>query len=224
MDITESPAMLARAIGRYEVAKHDALAGLLQPGDTFVDVGVNKGDFTLHAAKIVGDSGHVLSFEPEPTNCKWIEESICLNKYANTQLFPVALSDSDGEGTLYLGKRSGWHTLVPNQESRNCGTIRVNTRTLDKVLAEIGFAPAIDVIKIDVEGAEMNVLRGAKGVLSENPDIILLIDIHPMMGGDPKDLCSYLQAQGFLIYREQPPYSVPVNEYADLTSIVARRI
>ena len=70
LDITESPMMLARALGGYEVAKHEAITSVLSPGSTFIDIGANKGDFALLAAKIIGTSGSVMAFEPEPVNCK----------------------------------------------------------------------------------------------------------------------------------------------------------
>ena len=225
LNIAESPMMLARVLGLYEVNKHKAIKSLLRPGNTFIDIGVNKGDFSLLAAKIVGEAGHVLSFEPEPTNVRWTKKSIDLNGYDNIQLFEIALSDENGEATLYLGKKSGFNTLVPNQRARDCGIINVKTKTLDRFLEEVEFNFSIDMIKIDVEGSEMEVLRGASRALSENNNVILLIDIHPRLGVDPENVCNYLMEEGFSIFHEKPPFSVPVTKYSRrLTSIIARRI
>jgi hypothetical protein len=66
LDIGESKMMRTRALGRYELKKMNLVRNWLEPGATFVDVGSNKGDFTLLAAKVVGSDGNVLSFEPEP--------------------------------------------------------------------------------------------------------------------------------------------------------------
>jgi FkbM family methyltransferase len=217
--------MLARILGLYEVYKHKAIRSLLRPGNNFIDIGVNKGDFSLLAAKIVGEAGRVLSFEPEPTNVKWTKKSINLNGYDNIQLFEIALSEENGTATLYLGKKSGLHTLVPNQRARNCGTIKVRTKTLDRFLEEKEFDFSIDMIKIDVEGSEMQVLRGARRVLSENDNVMLLIDIHPRLGVNPEGICNFLVGEGFSIFHEKPPFSVPVTKYSrHLTSIFARRI
>lgn len=71
--------MLSRALGLYEPEKTHELCSLLRPGMTFIDVGANKGDFTLLAAKCVGETGRVIAFEPAPENCKWIRESIAAN-------------------------------------------------------------------------------------------------------------------------------------------------
>jgi FkbM family methyltransferase len=223
LDVTESKMMLARALGRYEVSKHDAMEALLKPGQVFIDVGVNKGDFTLLAAKLVGVDGAVLACEPEPENCKWIRRSIDLNGYENVRLFELALSDESGEAPLFIGEKSGWHTLLPNQNNAGRGAVTVRTRTLDSLLAEIGFARPIDIMKIDVEGAEINVLHGARETLTASRDLILLLDIHPHLGVDPLKVRTLLNELGFSIYQDTPPlFSRP----ADVTkhkSVMARR-
>jgi FkbM family methyltransferase len=225
LDIGESRAMLARVLGRYERAKHQAIEALLPPGGTFIDVGVNKGDFSLLAARIVGDAGRVIAFEPEPTNCHWIRKSIALNGYRNIELHQLALSDCNGEAQLYIGAKSGWHSLVSDREreTEDRRTIRVATRTLDAFLAEQGWERRVDMIKVDVEGADMEVLRGASGVLERNPDIVLLVDIHPHQGVDPTELCGYLKAKGFTLLREQAPFDIAVDDCTGLGSVIARR-
>lgn len=223
MDIRESRAMLARVLGRYEQAKHQAIETLLRPGGTFIDVGVNKGDFSLLAARILGEAGQVLAFEPEPTNCHWIQRTITLNGYRNIQLYQVALSDRNGEAQLYIGAKSGWHTLVAHPKGGDQQAIRVTTRTLDDFLAEVGWERPVSMMKIDVEGAEMEVLRGASHVLDVNPRIVLLVDIHPEQGVDPRELCGYLEAKGFSIFREQPPFDIPLADSAGVKSVIARR-
>jgi FkbM family methyltransferase len=215
--------MLARVIGRYEVEKHKALNKFLKPGETFVDVGVNKGDFTLRAAKIVGAEGCVLAFEPAPDNCSWIRRSVELNDYKNITLHEMALSDADGVATLFISPTSGWHSLAEERQAASCGEIDVQTRALDSVLMERAAIDSIDVIKIDVEGAEMSVLRGAEQTLAANRDITLLIDIHPQVGVDPNEVCKYLSDRGFSVFEERSPFDKVVTPHDNLRSIVARR-
>lgn len=222
VDITESPMMFARVIGRYEVEKHKALNAYLKPGGTFVDVGVNKGDFSLRAARIVGDAGKVMAFEPAPDNCEWIRRSIGLNDYSNITLHEMALSDADGTATLFISNTSGWHSLAEERKAASAAEIEVPTRKLDTVLADSGNG-SVDVMKIDVEGAEMSVLRGAEAVLSSNDDMTLLIDIHPQVGVDPQEVCAFLEDRGFSIFEERSPFDKPVTNYDNLRSIVARR-
>jgi FkbM family methyltransferase len=216
--------MLQRAIGLYEVKKHKALQTFLKPGGSFIDIGANKGDFSLLAAKLVGGDGKVLAFEPEPENCKWIEKSIQINGYKNIMLYEIALSDQNGEAKLFMSTLSGLHSLIPDLEYRDRGAIDVKIRTLDAFLKETGFAHPFDVIKIDVEGAELQVLHGAFHTLSMSNNLVLLIDIHPRLGVDPKEVCDFLVKQGFAIFHEKPPFSSPVTKYSNLTSIIARRV
>ena len=222
LDIKESPMMLSRALGLYEAQKTEAIMTCLKPGATFVDVGANKGDFTLLASKIVGANGKVFSFEPAPSNCEWVRRSIKLNGYHNVTLYELALSDTNGRGQLYLGDKSGWHSLVPDRTNSDRKTLSVVTRTLDSVLKE-AHQCNVDMIKIDVEGFELEVLQGAYSTLSSNRDIILLIDIHPASGVDPREVCGFLSKLGFSIYQMKPPFDKPARVDGHLKEILARR-
>src|SRR6202011_3928023 len=137
------------------------------------------------------DSGRVFCIEPEPTNCKWIRRSVQLNSYENIDLFSVALSDRDSEALMYLGTKSGFHTLLSGQPERNQGCLKVTTRTLDALLRE-RKTPSVQMIKIDVEGAELQVLRGSVETIKNNPAIVLLLDIHPFLGVDPVQVFDFL--------------------------------
>jgi FkbM family methyltransferase len=188
--------MMARVLGIYEVDKIAAVRRFLRPGSTFVDVGANVGDYSLLAASIVGDAGRVLCFEPEPQNRYWLQKSIDLNGYKNMDVFPVALSDTNRQASLYLGEIAGYHTLIPGHPERQAGTITVPTRTLDSHLKELG-RERIDMMKIDVEGAELQVLRGARTTMENNPQMILFLEIHPDVGVNPAEVRSLLDQYGF---------------------------
>ncbi len=222
LDVNESKMMRARALGRYERNKMDLIVAWLKPGATFVDVGSNKGDFTLLAAKVVGSDGKVLSFEPEPGNCYWIGKSIEANGYENITLFEVALSAADETASLYLGSKSGWHTLVPGCPNRSNGAITVTTRKLDSVLKDAKQA-RVDMIKIDVEGAELEVLKGARKALSSNSNIVLLMDLHPYLGVDPTEVFKTLEELDMKVYELQAPYNTPASVNRQLNEILAYR-
>jgi FkbM family methyltransferase len=191
-----SPGMLARVLGIYEADKMATVLKLLTSGSTFVDVGANVGDYSLLAARIVGHAGKVLCFEPEPRNRYWLQRAIDLNGYGNIEVYAVALSDRNGQVPLYLGEIAGYHSLIPGLPERQAGTISVTTRTLDSLLEELG-RDRIDMMKIDVEGAELQVLRGARATLEKNPDIILLLELHPGLGVNPAEVCNFLRQLGF---------------------------
>jgi FkbM family methyltransferase len=221
LNIKESHKMLERVLGRYEQSKHHALRHFIRPGMTFVDVGCNKGDFCLTASRLVGSSGRVLAFEPHPENCEWIRKSIAKNGYRNIELYELALSDSNGSAQLHLGEQSGHHTLLAGQLRQEQGLIAVQTRILDDLLEETQFRGPIDAIKIDVEGADMHVLRGAQKTLLNNPGIVVFLDVHPQLGVDPAEVCAFLQDLGFGLRKEQPPFNLPIDSCSSLSSLVA---
>jgi len=221
LNIRESPMMLARVIGLYERDKIKLIRSVLKPGMTFIDIGANKGDFSLIAARTMHCEGKVIAFEPEPSNCIWIKKSIDLNKYSNISLFELALGETDECAKLYLSEKSGWHSLVPALPARNIGVIEVEKRTLDSVVEENNYQN-INMIKIDVEGFELMVLRGAYRTLVNNKGVILLIDIHPFLGVDPKEVCEFLKNLGFSIY-EIGTYEIIGTMRKDLNEILAKR-
>ena len=195
LDLRESPMMLARALRAYERPKVRALRRLLPPTGTFVDVGGNKGDFALIAARHQGDRGRIVCVEPFPDNCASIERSVRRNSYRSIDVVPVALADADGDATLFVGQKSGWHSLHPQAANRSLGAMTVPTRTLDALLADRGLTE-VDVIKVDVEGGEEGVLRGAEATLRAHRPMALLLDLHPPLV-DPVALCAWLSELGF---------------------------
>ncbi len=223
LNVKESRMMLARALGIYESDKTQTICSLLKPGQTFIDVGCNKGDFSLLAAKIIGKDGSVLAFEPEPDNCYWIEKSIKLNNYENIKLFQLALADSNEDAQLYLGEKSGWHSLVSNSDNTQKSTIEVKKRTLDSILDEAGNI-GVDMIKIDVEGAEMEVLQGASTMFDNNSELIVLLDLHPHMGVNPVEVCGFLTENGFSILNMKAPHLPLKNIDNTTTEVLAKRI
>lgn len=221
LNIKESGMMLRRALGCYELTKQEAFKKFVRPGSTFIDVGCNKGDFALLGSRLVGPQGRVLAFEPHPDNCQWVRKSIAKNAYQNVELFEMALSDVNGTAELYIGEKSGFHTLVPGQPFRSKGFIQVKTRRLDDFLDEIGFTGSIGAIKIDVEGADMQVLRGAQKTISGNPGIIIFLDVHRYLGVNPTEVCNYLKNLGLNLFTEDPPFNVPVRDYNSLDALIA---
>ena len=198
LDVRESQMMLARVLRIYEPDKFAAMRLRLRPGDVFVDVGANKGDFSVLAARLVGPRGRVIAVEPEAANADWIERSVARNKYRNVEVARVALAESAGEATLYLGEKSGWHSLISADGVVTTGEVVVPTQTLDELLAERGVA-RVDAIKIDVEGAEERVFAGASRTFGGTDPMTLLLDVHPGRGVDPIRVAHQLRGWGFTL-------------------------
>lgn len=198
LNIHESAAMVQRAMGAYEPAKHALIRRHMRPGMTFIDVGANKGDFTLLAARLAGDSGVVISIEPEPENRSMLQRSIELNHYTNIRVLPVALSDREGNATLQIGGTSGAHTL--SSEFSGSRSVTVPARTLDSVVAEQGLKH-VDMVKIDVQEFEIEVLRGAEQTLRDNPRLIMLLDL-PSRPEMRRAITQFLAPFGFSYFPE----------------------
>jgi len=192
LNLRENKSEREKFIGYYEYQKTNLFKKMVKPGMTILDIGTNKGYFSLLSAKKMDDDGQVLSFEPHPKNCYWIKKSISVNGYKSIKLFQVALSNKNGEMRLFVGAKSGHHSLVRNQE---LGSIAISTRKLDDILAEQKISK-VDLIKIDVEGAEIQVLEGANKLLAQQSPK-LLIDIHDI---DRKKLFRILEKFGFKIF------------------------
>jgi FkbM family methyltransferase len=147
------------------------LEKILSPGKVFVDVGANFGVYTLVASRIVGEAGMVLAFEPTAESFAILRRNIQLNQFSNVRSFQVALAQMRGKAWLY----HGWDP-VGNSLGKDllCGDEgeEVQTEALDQRLEENGV-DRVDAIKIDVEGAEELVLRGAIRCLTTQSPIVI---------------------------------------------------
>ncbi|MEM2613511.1 MAG: FkbM family methyltransferase [Nitrososphaerota archaeon] len=137
----------------------------LFPGSNFyvADVGAYRGYYTILSSKIVGPQGHVYSFEPEPNNFQILSKSVILNRLRNVTLFKLALSDKDVFENLYLSEYPSMHSTVIK---RGIKVISVPCMRLDTLIKQRKIA-RLDLIKVDVEGAELKVLRGCEDLIKE---------------------------------------------------------
>jgi FkbM family methyltransferase len=147
---------------------------LIEPRDGFivVDVGAHVGSYTLLTARKIR-SGWILAVEPELRNYKLLTLNIALNHLRNVISIRSALSFFEGSTKLYLSTVSREHSTVP---VKGRDTIEVPVTTLDKLIKRIGHD--VDLIKIDVEGAEREVLQGAENTLRQPRLNIVLAAYH----------------------------------------------
>jgi FkbM family methyltransferase len=145
------------ATGRVELTVQRALAALLVPGSVCFDVGANVGFYTILAARLVGPEGRVVAFEPHPENVKALERNVAANGLANVVVVPKAVSSRSGAARLTHGDRATARLHDgPGHD--------VRTIALDEFVDEhAALVPA--VVKIDVEGHELDVLEGARRTL-----------------------------------------------------------
>lgn len=137
------------------------MARLITPGTTFVDVGANRGWFTLLGASVVESSGAVLAFEPDQRARRILVTSLADNPELSqrVQVFDCALSSEEGEDLWTGSQESALSHLLRSGDDRS-RAVKVKTRALADVLRERSDLPTVSAIKIDVEGAEERVLKG----------------------------------------------------------------
>ncbi|WP_057939945.1 FkbM family methyltransferase [Algoriphagus resistens] len=162
--------------GAHDWAPIFVLEKFLKAGDTFIDVGANQGEYSLWAARKVGDHGKVVAFEPMPQLFGQLKENIRLNKSFQKSVTPVqlGLSDKKGEVILYASEDSneGTNTIYTTDKfSIELGKIELDT--LDKQLNELSIEE-VNFLKVDVEGAELQVLKGSLNTLKKYRPILLL--------------------------------------------------
>ena len=146
----------------------------------------------------VGESGRVVAFEPVPTNLRLLRRNMHLNCFSErSEIFPVALT-AEGGGEVEMTIEPGLSPAASLAENLEGEKIRVPTRTLDGCLANHSQVPAL--IKIDVEGAEHEVLKGATRTLAKSP--VLLVEVHsfalPAFNSSPEALRDYLAGFGYV--------------------------
>lgn len=191
-------------LDKYEDEDTAFLIRLVKPKTVFIDIGANIGWFTIH----VGDcfrgigQGEVIAFEPDPHNLRQLEHNIKLSGLSNVQLYQQAVSDMVGIGRFKASDptvNSGWGGLT-NKPLESEDVIEVEITTLDQLLSDESSnarSLPISVIKIDVEGHEMEVLQGAHQLLTKfNPALMIEMGhLHP-----PEAYATLLAQYGYGAY------------------------
>ena len=157
-------------------------------GDIVVDVGAHIGRYTIIASKRVGATGKVIAIEAHPGNYEMLNRNIKLNGLTNVISLNYAVYSKETKIKLYMpGEKSNhtiYNTLISTRATDEEKFVEVNADTLDDLLQnnEISHAD-INWIKIDVEGAELEVLKGADSIMSHSKNITLLIEVHDIEDG-----------------------------------------
>jgi len=181
----------------YEPHVSRTLRSILRPGDTFIDVGANIGVHVADAARLVGVQGRVIAVEPNSENCRLLLLTVDKNGFRNVTLVPTALSDV-GEWTWFsthVGSNGGVRTSDAEAIARGFGSV-VPVRRLDDVAPE-----GTRLIKIDVEGGEISVLRsGLETLRRDRPSIIMEFScemVQRISGIEPLEALSWIEGLGY---------------------------
>jgi FkbM family methyltransferase len=171
---------IARAMlsGGWEETEWNWIRPSLSKGGTFVDVGAHIGTYSLRAAKAVGNNGRVVAIEPNPVTAAALRDNIAASGWHNIQVQEIACGDRNGTVTLFAGHAENTGTAsLAERNARRGGPLEasfdVPLSPLDNILERLSLA-RLDVIKIDTEGAETMVIRGAVNTLRKFSPVILV--------------------------------------------------
>lgn len=162
--------------GHPEPGLSAIMLGQLTTGGTFVDVGANLGLYTVAAARLVGPTGHVVALEPTPRTARVLRENIQLNgllELGTVDVHECAAGAAAGTARLALHDADSGHNSLYADEGTT-GTVEVDVVRLDDL---VPVGTRVDVVKIDVEGAELEVLEGMRRVAQDNPSVVVFAEL-----------------------------------------------
>ncbi len=181
-------------LGTTEPDVQASFVELCRPGCVVLDVGANVGFYTIIAAKHVGPSGRVVAFEPVESTVQALRHNVTLNDFAHVDVHALALGSITGTTDFLVGRNATQSRIASVGAPSGVSTrIRVDVAALDDLIAE-GLVPAPDVIKMDIEGAEIDALAGMyKTLRLRRP--VLLCEMH----GRTTEFVSAMEGHGYVV-------------------------
>ncbi len=166
-----------------------------QAGDIVIDVGAYVGMFTVKASLQVGKKGRVIAIEPASSNIRYLVGNT--KSLGNVTVVPLAASSSRGKGSLTISRATPCHTLIPHSGSL---TETVTKDTLDNIVSDLQIGK-VDFIKIDAEGSELEILKGASNILKNSKLRLAVASYHNLPTGEYAlpQVCQLLASARFKI-------------------------
>ena len=173
----------------------------IHSGDVVLDIGAHIGYYTLQFANLVGSTGKVYAFEPEPKNFELLKKNVQINKHDNVVLIQKIVSDKDGIVEFFISKfDSIGNKLFKSNEAGS--SIKIESTTLDEYFKDL--KKKIDFIKMDIQGGEGKAILGMKNLLKENKNLKIIQEWWPdalkQNNTNPEDHLKFLQHIGYKIY------------------------
>lgn len=231
LDLSEHMQRRIFWMGHYSRDVVATLQWLLRPGMHFVDIGANVGEITLTAGKIVGASGSVTAFEPVDAIASKLAQHLLWNDLSWCRLERLALSDHRGSAEIFAstGNNGTWDPHDGLASLHNIGRSRVPVQqvrldTLDHYLSDHP-ASVIDGIKIDIEGAELECLRGAEATLRRfQPWLVVEVQSQTSAaaGYEQRYILDFLASVGYEFYRtgSAQPHAISTDDLSAIQNVL----
>jgi FkbM family methyltransferase len=195
-------------LGDWEMPMQEIFLQYIKPGNTIYDLGAHQGFLALLASRLVGTEGKVYSFEPLPSNYALLKKNMQINQIKNCATFYGAVTATPGFINFTISQADVSNTYVQSSPAFNANAqhIEVPAFSLDNLVAT-RLINAPDFLKIDVEGAELDVLKGATNLLKELAPIIYL-ETHNIHNPGVDTAClDYLNSIGYSIKEKYSTYN-----------------
>jgi FkbM family methyltransferase len=189
-------------LGGFEKRECTFVEAFLRPGMNVLDIGAHHGFYTLLASRKTGATGRVVAFEPSKRERIKLLRHLRLNRCSNVVVRDCALGSKNGLAELFVvqGTETGCNSLRPPNVDQPVQLLPVKIATLDSSLDSLGIH-RVDFIKLDVEGGEIEVLKGASQLLAERPRPVIMCEVQDIRtspwGYPARLIVDFLGQQGF---------------------------
>lgn len=196
----------SKKVFAYDAEKEEVslVYNFLQKGDVFIDIGAHIGYFTVTAAAKVGDTGQVHAFEPTPKTYEKLTENVQINTLKNVKCNNIGLSDEPGVLSLNTDPQNEAYNSIGKIAKEGVVSVQINTVKLDDYAEQHELIGKIAFIKIDVEGWETNVFKGASKVLSAQEAPVIMLEFsyanQIAAGSSCQELANSLTQFGYRLY------------------------
>lgn len=186
--------------GVYERTQTELVQREVKEDFVVFDIGANIGYYTLIFARLVGHTGKVFAFEPDPGNFALLKKNVEINGYKNVILAQKAVSDKTGNIKLYLSdSNKADHRTFDSDDGRRC--IEIESIRLDDYFSN--YEGKVDFIKMDIQGAEGAALQGMSSLMQKNSHVKMMLEFWPgglkKFGTEPRDVLEKLIQYGFTL-------------------------
>ena len=186
----------------YEAENYKFLKKYLTPGMDVIDIGAHLGLFSTFCSKLTNKTGNIICFEPTPGTFAVLTETLRLNHCNNVTAIQAAVSDKNGTATFYVSHTAGCNSnsLLKNRSDKELSAYEVKLVTIDSITSDYSLKPSL--IKIDVEGAELDALKGGIETFNKFKPVLIL-GLHPdfikLKGDSLETIWDLLQKNHYII-------------------------